>query len=161
MKYFHLNGIINEELFDKFITFYNETTEDYKVVINSRGGKSALADIIRNMIEESPVKVTLISAGCFSSAFELFYKCSGDKIICEGTTGMYHMPYIKDVSLGINNRPSWEEDICNVSNFDISTVDFIKEFITTKELKKFHKNEDVFFTFKRMKEIFPDAKILK
>ena len=59
-------------------------------------------------------------------------------------------------------KPLYLEDACVVKNWENSDelLDMVKEFLTKKELKKFKQGREVYFTAKRLKEIFPDAGII-
>lgn len=161
MKYFHLEGIINEDLLNKFIDFWNENqSEECTIIINSGGGKSSLTFFILDVINKNHDKITLVSCGCFSAAFYLFYKARCKKILTYGTTGMYHLPYIKDVNLNIHNDPVYTSDKCDIKNMKSSDESFIKEFMKKKEIKAFNRGDDVYFTFKRLRKIFPDIKVI-
>lgn len=161
MKYFHLNGIIDEELLDKFIQFSNENeSEDWTIVLNSGGGKQNLSQVILDIINNGK-QVTLISTGIYSSSFVIFYFAKCQKKLTVGSIGMIHLRS-NSIKMQSHGKPEYTEDECVVSNWKVTKeIDsFVEAFMTKAELKDFRRGNDVFFNFKRMKEIFPDAEII-
>jgi hypothetical protein len=62
-----------------------------------------------------------------------------------------------------NGQPTYSEDENIIKNWKERVkdeVEFVEKFMTPLELKKYKKGNDVYFTFKRMKEIFPDVEII-
>lgn len=162
MKYFQLEGIINEELLTKFMDFCNNYLhEDCTVVINSSGGKNNLATVILDIINSNTSKFTLVSAGCYSAAFYIFYSAKCKRKIIKGSIGMYHKSFAKDINVDSDSKPVYYEDKCLIDNFKDIDNSFILNLLTPKEKKLFQKNDDVYFTFKRMTEIFPDVEVVK
>jgi hypothetical protein len=162
MKYFHLNGIIDEELFDKFIQFINENeSERWTIVLNSGGGKQNLSQVILDVINIRKEYVTLISTGIYSSSFVIFYFAKCQKKMTIGSIGMIHLRS-NDIRMQSHGKPEYTEGICVMSNWKVSReVDsFVEAFLTKSELKEYRRGNDVYFNFKRMKEIFPDAEII-
>lgn len=161
MKYFHLNGIIDEELFDKFIQFVNENeNEEWTIVLNSGGGKSNLSQVILDVVNRKK-HVTLVSTGIYSASFVIFYFAKCEKKMTVGSIGMIHLRS-NNIRMQSHGKPEYAEDICIMSNWKASSeIDsFVEEFMTKSELKEYRKGNDVYFNFKRMKEIFPDAEII-
>ena len=162
MKYFHLNGIINEELLEKFIEFRNENeSEEWTIVSNSGGGKSNLAQVILYEINNRTIRTVLVSVGIYSASFVIFYFAKCEKKITEGSIGMIHLR-ANDISIQSHGKPQFSEDACVVKNHkETREIDsFVEEFMTKDEVKRYRKGDDVYFTFKRMKEIFPDAETI-
>lgn len=161
MKYFHLNGIINEELLDKFIQFRNENEfEEWTIVLNSGGGKSNLTQVILYEINSRPQTV-LISTGIYSASFVIFYFAKCIKKITEGSIGMVHLR-ANDIRIQSHGKPEFSEDECIVKNHkETRDIDYaVEAFMTKSEIRRYRKGGDIYFTFKRMKEIFPDAEII-
>lgn len=161
-KYFQLKGEITTSLLDNFINFYN-TIEDqhYNIILDSIGGAFTIAVLIVKMINEKADKLTLISLGAYSSALYILYKSKCKKVLVEGSVGAYHRPMHSNITLTITGEAKYHEDVNHIKNFKSFNIDFVKEFMTKKELKKLNDNQDVFFTFKRMCKIFPDAEIIR
>lgn len=161
MKYFHINGKIDEILLDKFIEFMNCNQEgDITIIINSGGGKSILATMLIDIININKDRISLVAAGIYSAAFEIFYFSKCYKYIIEHSVGMYHLGYVVDISIAIDGKIKFDEDINIYNNFKLDKAHFVKTFMTKTELRKFNKREDIYFTFKRLTEIFPKALII-
>jgi len=162
MKYYQLNGIIDEQLVTSFMEFCNNNLQDdCTIVINSGGGKSTLAAVVLDMINSNADKITLISAGAYSAALYVFFFAKCKKKIIYGSIGMYHSQYLKDVYINEKGNPKYEDDICQVENLKSTTNRFLSKFMTKKEKSLYNNHKDVYFTFKRMKKIFPDAEIVR
>lgn len=162
MKYFQLEGTINEELLTKFMDFCNNNlSEDCTIVINSGGGKCNISTVILNIINAHSDKITLVSAGVYSAAFYIFYFAKCKRKIVYGSLGMHHKDYINDISINPSGTPKFKEDVCQVENIKSIGDRFTNKFLSKEEKEKYKKSEDVYFTFKRMTEIFPDIEIIK
>lgn len=162
MKYFQLEGRIDETLVTKFMEFCNmNLSEECTIVINSGGGKSTLAKVILCIINENSEKITLISAGCYSAAFYIFFFAKCKKKIVYGSLGMHHMEYLSDVCINEKGKPKYGEDICQIENLKSIRDNFLKNSMTKKEKSIYNNNDDVYFSFNRMKELFPNADIIK
>lgn len=163
MKYFHFNGDINEKLLDDFLQFINEyQIGELGIVLNSIGGKKNLTHVLLDIININSQRITLISCGCYSASFFLFYKAKCNKKMTEGNVGMMHYAST-NINTMSNGKPTYSEDENTVSNWKESVkdeVEFVEKFMTPSELRKYKRGNDVYFTFKRMKEIFPDVEII-
>lgn len=162
MKHFHLNGIIDDDLLNKFYAFWNQYEEDdWTISIFSGGGFTAAGKTIINALNSRQGMVTLICHEAYSVAYEIFYRTKCKKILAETCKGMYHLSSAK-MWITANMMASTEEDRVIVKDWKETRSQYIfaKEFMNKKEFKKFKKGDDVYFTFKRMKEIFPDAEVI-
>ena len=162
MKYFHLGEEILEVLISKFIDFYNEyQKEPITIILNSAGGIVSYSDFLVDLINNNAKKITITNLGCYSAAFQLFYKATCKKKMVDGTIGMLHLSYVKDVQISSLNKPVLKEDIIHIKNLSrYQDVAFAEQFMNKSEIARFKKCEDVYFSFERMKEIFPDAEII-
>lgn len=162
MKYFQLEGIINEELLTRFLDCCNNNPdEEITVYINSNGGKTLLCTIITDIINHNSDRFTLVSCGSYSAAFDLFYHAKCKKKIVNQSMGMQHKEFLRDISINSDGKYVYTSDKYENKNNKTLDDSYIKEFMTKKEQKKYKKGDDIYFTFKRMKEIFPEAEIIK
>lgn len=161
MKYFNIEAGLSPELLERFMDFYNNNQEgDITIVVNSGGGKEFIADVIAEIINNDKDRFTFMAVACYSSAFKLLYNVKCNRVMVNGCMGMMHKSYIDDIVVNSTRDYSYSKDICAVKTMvDIAPV-FFKDFMTPKEIKKYNKGDDVFFTFNRMKEIFPQAKVI-
>lgn len=163
MKYFHFNGEINEKSLDDFLQFINENEiGELVIVLNLVGGKKNLTRVLLDIININSHRVTLISCGCYSASFFLFYKAKCKKKMTEDNVGMMHYSST-NINTMSNGQPTYSEDENIIKNWKERVkdeVEFVEKFMTPLELKKYKKGNDVYFTFKRMKEIFPDVEII-
>ena len=162
MKYFQLEGTINEELTTKFMDFCNNNlSEDCTVVINSGGGKSTLATVILDIINSNVDKFTLVSAGAYSAAFYIFFFAKCKRKIINGSLGMHHKEYLKDIYINSDKKAIYSTDKCQIKNLKNIDDSWAKGFLTKRERKGYDKSYDVYFTFKRMKKIFSNVEVVK
>lgn len=164
MKYFSMANPINEELLEKFLGFYNQyQSEPCKIILNTRGGSTYISDIFISMINEMP-DVTLLIHAAYSSGFEIAYNAKCKKQLSKTARGMYHLGKA-DMSLAIDSKPYYDEDINHAKGFVVemkASNMLAKKVMTKAEFNSYKvKRDEVWFDFKRMKQIFPDAKILK
>ena len=162
MKYFQLEGTIDETLLTKFMDFCNNnTSEEWTIVINSGGGKSTLATMILSIINSNLDKITLISAGCYSAAFYIFFFSKCKRKIIYGSLGMHHREYLKGMYINEKGNPKYQDDICQIQNLKSVRDNFLSKLMTKKEKSIYNNDDDVYFTFKRMKELFPKLEIVQ
>lgn len=163
MKYFALIEGVNPETLDKFIRFYNDNHEvPCTIVINSRGGSGYIAETVVHMIGQMN-DCTLIIHAAYSAAFEIAVEAKCKKILSKFSRGMMHLARLT-VDMGVDGNPYYDEDTNHFKNFGVEKKlgdRLAKKIMTKEELIKFKKREEVWFDFKRMKEIFPSAEILK
>lgn len=162
MKYFFLKKI-NQKTLKSFYEFVNEYSGPTTIYMDTNGGCTLVTRAILDIINRSPLTFTLMAANVFSSGFDLFYRAKCDKILLGGAKGMYHQGY---QSANINDKGDIiePEDICS---YEIGkqfhypeSMKMCTEFMTAEELKLFESGGDVFFTFNRLREIFPNVKVV-
>ena len=161
-KYFQMEGLIDELQLTKFMEFCNIYLPDNActVVINSGGGKSTLAEMIVEIINSHSENFTLVSAGCYSAAFSIFKFVKCQKKIIKGSLGMYHKEYLRDVFINKDNKPTNYSDLCQIENFNCIDESWFEAMLNRKEKAIYRRGEDVYFTFKRMVELFPEASVV-
>jgi len=162
MKYFQMDGTIDEAMLTRFMDFCNSyPSEKCTIVINSGGGMGCTSTMILNIINSNRKRFTLVSAGVYSAAFCIFYHAKCEKKIIYGSVGMHHKEYLKNIIIGMKGKVIYSDDKNSIKNIKLIDDSFSHEFLTKKELKTYNKSYDVYFTFKRMTEIFPNAEIIK
>jgi len=163
MKYFTMQTGINEELLDRFVVFFNEHRESpVTIIVHSRGGSMGIGETILHMISEM-ADVTLIIHSVYSSAFNICYSAECKKILSKSAKGMYHQPKAS-VEIAVDRSPYYHEDNCLYLNFKHEkkySDSLAKEIMTKKEYELYVKRDEVWFDFNRMKQIFPDAEVMK
>jgi hypothetical protein len=162
MKYFSMDGRIDKEMFEKFVVFYNENClKECAITLRTIGGETYVSEAIVRMLNEMK-NVTLIIQAAYSAGFEIAMYSKCKKVLSKTAKGMWHYGRA-DISVNVKNKPYYREDECTVSNLPIERkqgVRLAKKVMTGKEFKLFKKDYDIYFDFKRMKQIFPDAKVI-
>lgn len=162
MKYFHLDSSINKELMNRFYDFCNQYENDeWTISLFTIGGATAAGKTIIKIINGRPDKVTLICHEAYSSGFDIFYNSKCNKILTDTSKGMVHLSSV-EMLMQANGKPCYSEDRCIIENWgnSKSLLKMVKKFLTKKELKWLKRGEDVYLSFKRMKEIFPNAEVI-
>lgn len=75
---------------------------------------------------------------------------------------MYHYS-TRSITLNADRTAAYGEDKCMSKNMKAEKareLEFAALFMTPEEVEKMKRGKDVFFTFERMKEIFPNCEIL-
>lgn len=163
MKYFTMASPFNDDLLEKFISFFNSySLEPCIIILHTRGGSTYIAETFSLMVSQM-ADVTIVIHAAYSSGFDFAYKAKCKKILSSTARGMYHLGRI-DISFGIDSKPYYDEDANHAKNFPVEmkiSNGIAKKVMTKDEYQRFKiKREEIWFDFKRMKEIFPDAKIL-
>lgn len=163
MKYFALTTSLDDDSLGRFIDFFNQNkTEPCTIVIHCAGGGTYQQLAMSRMISQIE-DCTLFLSAAYSSAFYLAYTAKCKKILSYTSKGMWHLGRA-DVSLSIANKPYYHEDVVVIKNFEGEkrlSHSFAKKVMTAAEYKKYLDGQDIYFDFKRMKQIFPDAEVMK
>lgn len=163
MKYFNIDAVLNMDMQKRFTDFANDNQDDdWTVTIYCNGGMKIVEHYILSIINSRSDKVTVIAQEVYSAAFTLFMEASCKNVLTYGAKGMNHLGK-SEMYIMSNGKPEYAEDRCILKNFkERQQEEYLKvaKYMNKKELKKFQKGDDVYFTFKRMKEIFPDAEVI-
>jgi ATP-dependent protease ClpP protease subunit len=167
MRYFHLDGEINDTLFNQFISFCNNNGDHpWTIVIDSIGGSGAIsatiAQIINLHVEKFDVSIYVHKA--YSGAFCILYDVKKAKrFLTQYTLGMIHQAS-SVLSMNVSNKPSyWEGDAMALQNKQTvkpRSIEWASNFLTKTELTNYKKDKDIYMTCKRLLEVFPDATLL-
>jgi ATP-dependent protease ClpP protease subunit len=165
---FIIDNFNNKTLYD-FIDFHNEFESkqfDYKtaiplnIYINSPGGYLYVFNIIKDIIENSNLTITLISGGEISSAafLLLYFTRNVQKRILPDSISVMHSPtssfdyrdLLKSFSSTEQNRFTY------LSQLNDTYLEIFKELnvFNEKELDLMKKGEDLFLTGKNLHDIF-------
>lgn len=161
MKFFQLAGQINTDLLDSFIEFINENEDQKKtVILRSDGGYDLVAKALTYVINSNKENCFLIANCVLSAAFSIFYKAECKKAIIMSSMGMIHRSYNK-IEFNSDGKPTYKEGEVMLKNWkENNGFEDDYPFMTKQEKNFFEKGDDVYFTFNRMKEIFPEAEII-
>ena len=161
--YYLLDDRINGDTAKPLIEFIREHPGDLMIGIDSIGGSAHVAKFLTAILNENSDRITLAAVcGVYSSAFEMFYRFRGKRIMTDGCRGMYHYGAI-GCNISENGKPFRGEDKCVKKNVVIEgefTESIAKDVMNKKEFRRFKNNGDIYFSFNRMREIFPDAMII-
>lgn len=163
MKYFFFQDDIEKESVEKLVNFINDFDEEILLGLHSDGGQSGLSRYLLDVLNINKERITLFAFEFIgSAAFNIFYDFQGRKKMSFGCIGVYHHAS-KPISVSGKNNVTYfagrAEQKTMVELWD-NTIERGKNFLNDKEMKSLKKNEDVPFSFSRMKEIFPDAEIV-
>ena len=161
MKHYHIYGRIDKENYIGLIDFLNQNEGVQKSIsINSGGGEVGYAEAMLYAMNEVSNEIELVGInGIYSCAFYLFYRFKGRKVLFNGTKGMIHR-VMSSVTINDNGGLAYTEDECSKADLkerQERNLEWVKSFMTAKELRTYKKGWDVYFTTSRMKEIFTDA----
>ena len=146
----NISGKVDEEMFNKFITFFNENLQNQKIIyFSSSGGSTDIAEACIDLINSNKQNTTLIAYNkLYSSGFDIFFKSKCNRHILENSIGMYHQRHL-DVSVNENIKPIWKEDKCKIAFQKIQkikTIEFCKNLnFSINNLKLIKKGNDVWF----------------
>lgn len=159
-----MTDIMNEAMLEKFVVFFNQyQSQACTIILHTRGGQTYVTDAIVTMVNQME-DVTLIINAIYSAGFEFALRADCKKILAKTARGMWHLGRC-DMSMAIDGKPFYDEDINHLKTFPIEyklSCTLAKKIMTKDEFHKLKvKREEVWFDFKRMKQIFPDAEIMK
>lgn len=149
-------------MLERFIVFINQhQTEACCVIIHTQGGDRYISETMVHMINKMP-SVSIIIQAAYSAGFDIAFNARCPKFIGKGVKGMLHLSRV-EVSINSKAKPYFFEDECCLLNLPAEhrrDDALAKKVMTPKELNAYRRGDEVYFSFRRMREIFPDAKIL-
>lgn len=163
MRYHLLKGRIDPETVKATLDFICDVEGNLTVAIDSTGGEKAYSDMLLFALNQNKDRVTLIAlAGVASCAFDIFYGFQGPRKMAFGCMGMTHYS-TQSLDIHPNGGAAYAEGLCqkkNLKAYKERELSTLQEFATAIEVKQFRKGWDVFFSFHRMKEIFPEVEVI-
>lgn len=126
------------------------------IYFNSGGGEGEIADVITDILNRNKNQIILCAFKFIgSAAFDVFYNFEGEKKIMFGTKGMTHFTYeTSNAQIGYENS-EMIADIDTLKSFVERDKAMIKKMkLTKKEIDMFLSRKDVYFSYKRMKQLF-------
>lgn len=154
--YFQMSGLINMEMEEKFISFYNLNHDNQTtIILNTGGGGYFHAESLVKMINEMK-DVTIFVQAASSAGFFLLYYTKCKLIISKTARAMWHFGRW-EISMNDKGKAYYREDECVLSHFPFHSRESKRIARTTmnkKEYTQFLKDDDVYFNTKRMREIF-------
>ena len=163
MKYLYIDVEINSENAYSIFNFINHNEGDLTIGLRSIGGESPLALFLVDVLNLEKERIHLIAINiCFSSALTIFLNYKGDKSLIHGTVGMYHYAVIR-MDIDETGQPADASDMARMVDIKGTRIEHekvAKEIFNKEELEEFHKRKPVYLSFKRMKQIFPNAEII-
>jgi ATP-dependent protease ClpP protease subunit len=163
MKYYLHADSITDESVSGILEFINNNDGPITIGINSVGGGSSVMAFLVDTFNANSDRITLIAVcGVYSAAFELFFRFTGKRKMTSGCQGMYHYSSIEINHSASGLTPTGQErgEFEKLENDKILQDDFCSNFMTEQELAILNEGKDVWFGFKRMKEIFTMVEII-
>lgn len=147
---------INDETFISLCEFLQRKGKK-RIVIDSWGGTTWYWTLMIEAINKAK-DVVVAWTDMSSMAFRIFHAVNKPKMLVDGARGMAHVAAIEWLTVKHNkmmwvDQTAFIDSMCQMRQPDCS-------FMTEDELTRYNKWEDVYFTFNRLKEIFPDAEII-
>lgn len=165
MKYYIFDAQITAETVQPLLDFIGNNDDELQIGICCVGGENDVERFLLNALNENKDRITLVAmSAIYSAAFALFYQFKGKRKITFGTRGMYHYSGV-NVRVAANggiqdseekaaaeftkrNQKQWQDSFAN-------------GFMSVSELRNFRSGKDVYFTFDRIKQIFPHLEIIE
>lgn len=155
-------GAMNSEMLERLIDFSNNNpSDDWVIILNTSGGGFWPTESMAKIINDHK-ETTIIVQGAYSSGLMLLMMVRCKIILSKGCRGMWH--YGKwSVDLNDAGKPYYYDDAAIVDNLPIFkriSDKIARKIMTKSEMTRFKNKHDVYFSPKRMTEIFPNADIM-
>lgn len=146
--------------FTEFLSSFPETA--ITVYLKSEGGSAALGRVMRHEMEQHE-GVTLIAYEFIASAaFDVFKYFKGERKMVFGTIGMHHRVVMSMMMDEAMEFPYGADSVkIKALKYYATNSDKSNDFLTEKELKRYNKGDDVYFSPKRMEKIFKGIEVIK
>lgn len=163
-KYFLFDQLLDAEGIKKIIDFIQDNEGALNIVISSDGGKFWLTSFLSKILNDNADRITLTAIeNIYSSAFYLFLSFQGKKALTFGCMGMVHYGS-KSITITHNGLPYYDDEkiwLLNCKEKADYCHDMISSVLTESEFNSFKNNGHVYLSFERLRQIFPEAEIVK
>lgn len=155
----YLRGEVNPKMANKLFDAY-KTDEKLEVYFDSIGGELSIANAMIDFINRRYHNIELICSGQLMSAaliIALSIKCK--KSLLHPTTGLAHLYRLRAEITSAGEPSEYDKKWLKSFMPDKSTTNkhlslYRKSGFTEEELKAIRNSEDVYLSYKRLKEIF-------
>lgn len=164
LKSLVISSDVDKELVERLSQFYNGLAEGDKAVVMlcTDGGDSDSRDAILMLLQlYSPITTLVGYYELCSAGFEIFFQFKGKRELADGCTGMYHRAY---ASISIDSAGKIKGEGAKFLMEELKGVAWDKALamckeigVTTNEIKKITKGEDVYFTYEQMKTFLKNS----
>jgi ATP-dependent protease ClpP protease subunit len=155
-------GLLDNEMLVKFVDFVNSNTDEaWTIIINSGGGNFLATETITRIVNLHKETEIIVQAA-FSAGFLFLIETKCKKTLSRTCRGMWHYGRWS-IEYNDKHKPYYYDDECIIRNLPFHkkhSQSLAKKIMNTTEYKDFLKDRDVYFDFKRMKEIFPNAEVI-
>lgn len=156
----NLYGPVDDMMVSRLIEGLNNKEDSiHYIYLKTEGGDLACQDAIVHLLSENADRCILIGYGyLFSAGFNIFFKSECPKALLPDTIGMAHFAasFLRITETGKPNMSG--PDAFYLKNLKITkttTMKFFKSLaFTQQELKEVSDGKEVWFTTKRMNELF-------
>jgi ATP-dependent protease ClpP protease subunit len=164
MKYVVLSKQLKDtENFQPLLDIINVGHEEITLIISCGGGDMYYATVLIHIINKNPERFTVVSCSAYSAGFYLLRQTTCKKKIVDGSIGMFHYPYSQMETTESGGYYYGQDKAMVKNNKEYAhqrTRKWCEQFMNAEELAKLESVDDVFFSFKRMLEIFPDIEVI-
>lgn len=156
------NEPFETEMLTKVFEVFNNTKEVITIYISSGGGKVSIQNALTDFINcnQKRFKVVGFNNLC-SSAFIFFLKIHCEKRLVPDTIGMLHQ-IRTEIDLDEFLKPYYRSDEAEILRQKIQKEEsqkFIKRLgLSPAEIKKYNKNDDLYFQYDRFLELVENYK---
>ena len=162
MKYYHIEGEMNDEQVQKFILFVNDNEGPLVLYLDSEGGYCASALIFLDIINREPERFELVASHIIlSCAFELFFNAACKKVVSPETIGAYHLTgnTARVNAAGLINDPLSAFKAAETKRTGKrDALEFCTRVgMNQKEVETILRGKDVFFTPERLNELLANV----
>lgn len=153
-----IEGNVGPKMLSKITNALSDITKGDNLVLyfSSEGGCADTSTAIVDVINKNKDIVSLIFYGqLFSAGMQIFLFTECYKEILEGTRGMYHFAW-QSMMISEHGRPTSDYDLFSMREMKETkdeNINKLKNKLTAKEIQSISKGKDVYFSYKRMKEL--------
>lgn len=160
MNTLYIDGVLSVDMLKtvaSFITYVGPKT----LYMSLDGGSIGLARTLLDMINHTDDLTIVGTDRLYSAGLYVYTYCERPKRLVDGTRGMWHQG-VYEVEINTDGKPTYISDKFNLSIHTRHHNDIIlalakKLSFTDREVKHIEKGKDVYFSYERMKEMFPDV----
>lgn len=156
------NEPFETEMLTKVFEAFNNTKEVITIYLRSGGGKVSIQNALTDFVNTNSERFEVVGFDYLAScAFIFFLKINCEKRLANDTIGMLHQ-IRSSVDLDEFNKPYYAEDESSMIRQKVQkqeSQDLIKKLgLSPAEIKKYNKNDDLYFQYDRFLELIENYK---
>lgn len=156
MKHYIFQGSLDKEPIDKLLEFITKQESKITIYVATTGGDNSFTEYLLYYLNLNKDRIILFAGTEISSnGFWLFYNFEGQKLISNNTFCIIHKSWMEVPTYTIKDKEAVAYNrVLQMEEYNLKRIEILAQYLTPKEIKQIKKDEDIFLSSERLKQIF-------